>query len=107
MDESEKFVVLGPEEALLAERQVEQMACATNQKRTALGLPTSVGDHNHSAMPLNQQVLDDIEVILTVAAKSRNMKDPFQRALKDATTLIESVVDVLHKRSVNDEMAKL
>ncbi|CAG5046855.1 unnamed protein product [Parnassius apollo] len=65
MDNSGEFVVPGPEEALsMAERQVEQMVCAANQKRTALGLPNLVGDDNRSALALNQQVLDDILALL-------------------------------------------
>ncbi|CAG4934320.1 unnamed protein product [Parnassius apollo] len=103
MDNSGEFVVPGHEEALsMAERQVEQMICAANQKRTALGLPNLVGDDSRSAMALNQQVLDDVGVILMVAAKSRNLKGTFQRA-----TSIKTVVEVLHKRSVNEETAKL
>ncbi|CAG5039820.1 unnamed protein product [Parnassius apollo] len=108
MDNSGEFVVPGTEEDLsMAERQVEQMACVANQKRTALGLPNLVGDDNRSAMALNQQVLDDVGVILMVAAKSRNLKGTFQRALKDAATSIKTVVEVLHERSVNEETAKL
>lgn len=89
-----------------AEKTVEQQARIAREKRKLLGLASSGGDACLAAT-LNQQVIEDIDIILKVANKSKNLKTTFQRALKDAAESIKNATTVLHKRSSSEEVQKL
>lgn len=88
------------------EKTVEQQARIAREKRKLLGLASS-GTDGCLAATLNQQVIEDIDIILKVANKSKNLKTTFQRALKDAAESIITATSILHTRSSSEEVQKL
>lgn len=88
------------------EKTVEQQARIAREKRKLLGLASN-GRDGCLAATLNQQVIEDIDIILKVANKSKNLKTTFQRALKDAAESIITATSILHTRSSSEEVQKL
>lgn len=94
--------------SLRAEIEIEEMAQAVRANRAALGFERMDKESDaRTAVALTKLVHDDVDIILNVATRSRNLKGTFQRALKDAAASIKTVVEVLHNRTSNEETAKL
>lgn len=60
-----------------------------------------------TASTLTDRAYKSVEVITTVASKSRNLKGTFQRSLKDAAATLREVVEEMKKRNSSDETQKL
>ncbi|CAH2083813.1 unnamed protein product [Euphydryas editha] len=92
------------EDLLVAEEEIAEQARAAEQSRKALGL--DLGD-SRTADALNKQALQDVDLILKVADRSRNLKRTFVHVIKEAAGSIKAVVEALHTRTAAEEVAKL
>lgn len=103
----EEFLLVRKEKNAEAERRVEEKILKASAQRAALGLEVSDEVDVRSAHALNARVLEDVDIILSVATKSRNLKGTYVRALKDSASSIKMAVDALRKRSYTEETEKL
>ncbi|XP_022834571.1 uncharacterized protein LOC111362230 [Spodoptera litura] len=87
----------------VAADEVSEMARRARERRAA----QAAEGGEISAVALNRQVLDGVDVVLKVATKSGNLKTTFVRALKEAADDIKNAVGVLLKRTASEEVAKL
>lgn len=93
-----------------AEKQVEQMAMSLRSQKplTADRLSvSSLDDEEELACDISKRVLDCVATINNVAAKSSNLKGTFQKALKDASSSIKDLLEVLNRRSSSEETRRL
>lgn len=84
-----------------AGKTVEELAQAACINRQSLGLQNGA---ECPAAAVTKQVMDDVSIICNVAARSRNLKGTYQRALKDAGESIKTLVGILHERSSSAEV---
>ncbi|CAH2093263.1 unnamed protein product [Euphydryas editha] len=89
---------------LLAEEEIEANARDAENSRKALRL--DVGD-SRTAVALGRQLEQDLDLILQVASRSRNLKGTFVRVLRESAASIKAVTQVLCKRTPSEEMVKL
>ncbi|XP_052738585.1 uncharacterized protein LOC128198268 [Bicyclus anynana] len=84
------------------EEHIQELARAARMARSSIGLPT-VADNE----VLMKRVEDDINIIVKVATKSKNLKGTFQKALKDAGASIKETVEALKDKMSSEEVTRL
>ncbi|CAH2101148.1 unnamed protein product [Euphydryas editha] len=89
------------------DRELEALTLeAAESRRTLPDVGLDVGDVR-TVHALSQQASSDVDLIVKVATRSRNMKGTYVKALKDAAASIRVAVEALKERSTSDEVKKL
>lgn len=101
LQKSERLYKKEREATFKAGKTVEELAQAACISQQSLGLQNGA---ECPAAAATKQVLDDVSIICNVAARSRNLKGTYQRALKDAGESIKTLVGILNERSSSAEV---
>ncbi|XP_063367024.1 uncharacterized protein LOC134655491 [Cydia amplana] len=100
---------LREEARLEAEKELEQMEIRTRQgfRKDTIPRPGANPEEEPGIRDLRRQVADSVAVIERVAATSKNLKGPYIRRLKDASSAITDAFAELSQRTATEETTRL